>query len=391
MSTQETASDAVPEELKKKFIAAVKAGDTATVGDLLASSEALKVTIDAPWFDFDAPAVITASKAKNAALLDVLIAYGADINARSQWWAGGFGVLPCHDDDWAKHLVSRGASVDVFAAAGHDWLDEMRRMLDADPSLVNARGGDGQTPLHFARSPQTCALLLERGAELDARDVDHGSTPAQYAIQKPEKLRFLVDRGAQVDPFIAAALGDIPMLEAMIQADADTLNATVLTGSHNPLKAPGEHIYAYLIGNSAPLLHAAALFGHPLMLEYLIERGADVNAGGAYDDSTALHGAAWRNKVDAIRVLLDHGADIDRRSGELHKNTPAAWAIVAGSVEALELLLQRGAPIHPWFQSDLEKGSRGEFNWSGAKPESWPRMAELVAAYPHPPQAAAPE
>ena len=56
-------------------------------------------------------------------------------------------------------------------------------MLAADPSLVHAPGGDGQRPLHFASTTAIIDLLLEHGADINARDVDHQSTAAQYRVR----------------------------------------------------------------------------------------------------------------------------------------------------------------------------------------------------------------
>ena len=46
-----------------------------------------------------------------------------------------------------------------------------------DPALVNAKGGDGKRPLHYARTVEIAEFLLDRGAEIDALDDDHSSTP----------------------------------------------------------------------------------------------------------------------------------------------------------------------------------------------------------------------
>ena len=70
----------------------------------------------------------------------------------------------------------------------------LRELVDADPSLVHARGGDGKTPLHCARTVEIAQYLIDRGADLDARDVDHESTPAQYLVREaPDVARLLVD------------------------------------------------------------------------------------------------------------------------------------------------------------------------------------------------------
>jgi hypothetical protein len=87
-------------------------------------------------------------------VVDVLLNAGADITARSNWWAGPFGVLYHSDTSLAPHLISRGATVDIHPAA---------------------------------------EVLLDHGAKIDARDLDHGGTPAQHLIRRrPEVARYLV-------------------------------------------------------------------------------------------------------------------------------------------------------------------------------------------------------
>ena len=59
-------------------------------------------------------------------MLDVLLEAGADINARSQWWAGGFGVLDLAQPDVATYAIERGATVDAHAAARLGLADTLR-------------------------------------------------------------------------------------------------------------------------------------------------------------------------------------------------------------------------------------------------------------------------
>ncbi len=70
----------------------------------------------------------------------------------------------------ARYLVANGAPLSVHAAAAFGFTDHLADLLRSDPSLVHAKGGDGCTPLHFARDVITAELLLDHGADIDARD-----------------------------------------------------------------------------------------------------------------------------------------------------------------------------------------------------------------------------
>src|SRR5690349_10834219 len=172
---------ASPPDAFERLSAAVQANDTAEVVRLLAHERALHARLDEALAHghFGATALIVAVQNVNRDMIDALLAAGANINQRSHWWAGGFGVL---DDDrgLAPYLIERGAVVDANAAARLGMLESLERLLKEDPSRVHARGGDGQTPLHVAANVAVATLLLEWGAAIDALDVDHESTPAQY-------------------------------------------------------------------------------------------------------------------------------------------------------------------------------------------------------------------
>src|SRR5258708_3437824 len=119
-------------------------------------------------------------------------------------------------------MVKMMATVHEVAERG--LVDELAKMLAADRSLIDAKGVDACTPLHFARDVATATLLLEHGARIDARDEDHESTPAQWRISKaPDVARFLWERGATPDIFLAAALGDRALAERLIAANPTCL------------------------------------------------------------------------------------------------------------------------------------------------------------------------
>lgn len=325
----------------EQFKGAVEAGDAPGLETLLERTPALASVVNEPLFGFDAPAIVF--RANNRALVDVLLRHGADINARSRWWAGGFGILDGADAETADALMERGARLDIHSAAGLGRRDDLAGMLQADPTLVHARGGDGMTPLHFAKTPEIAALLLDAGADIESRDVDHGSTPAQYAVRdRPDVCRYLVAQGAQSDIFLLCAVGDVADVRARVEADPGLLHALTGQGPHNPAPAPGEHIYIYTLGGDATPLTVAAKSNRRDMADALLDLGADVNArdGGA----TALHAAAWAGHADMVRFLLEHGADPTLEDNE-HHSTPAGWAEHGGRTEALQALREWTAGV----------------------------------------------
>ena len=135
------------------------------VRQLITLHPELKAHINDPLGPFDSPAIVNV---RSRSMLDVLLEAGADINAKSQWWAGGFGLLHGANPDVAAYAIERGAIVDVHAAARLGMLTRLQELISQDPTLVHARGGDGQTPLHFASTIPIAAYLLDHGARIDA-------------------------------------------------------------------------------------------------------------------------------------------------------------------------------------------------------------------------------
>src|SRR6478735_9219234 len=139
-----------------------QANDAALFRSLLEQHPGLKAMINAPVGLFDSP-LITGVQTRE--MLDVLLEAGADINAKSRWWAGGFGLLHNAAPDLATYAIQRGATVDVHAAARLGLDEKLRELVRANPALVHSRGGDGQTPLHFASTVAIARFLLDHRSE----------------------------------------------------------------------------------------------------------------------------------------------------------------------------------------------------------------------------------
>lgn len=129
-----TAASSDPLEAFKE---AVAGGDADRLRALLAAHPPLRHAIDEPLFAFDAPAVVAAKE--NLRVVDVLLGHGADINARSRWWAGGFGVLDDLSPEAAAPLIERGAKIDIHAAAALGQFERVATFLNADPGWLTPK------------------------------------------------------------------------------------------------------------------------------------------------------------------------------------------------------------------------------------------------------------
>jgi ankyrin repeat protein len=280
--------DITSEDPLEALTAAIKTNNAPLVRDVLTRHTSLKSQINKPLpnYSFDAPAIIAAVHKENREIIDALLDAGANINERTRWWAGGFGVLDSASPKLAEYLISRGASVDIHAAAWLGMIDRVREFLAADPSLVQARGGDGQLPPHFAATVEIAALLLDHGADIAARDIDHESTAAQYmassrqymdwqAPYRHDVVRFLISRGAQTDILMASAVGDLALVERILNHDPETIRTTV-SEHYLPKRDPksGGSIYIYGFGLTKSPHMIAHQFGHTAVFELLMQRSA---------------------------------------------------------------------------------------------------------------------
>lgn len=353
-----------PEQIE--FFRTLASGDLQRIRASVTKSPEFLDSFD--YRNFGATPLTMACFSNRPAIVELLIDLGADPNKRSDWHMGPWSPLHCaifrRDKALANFLLSRGAALDVHTAAGLGDCDAVSRLLDAKPSRVSEKGGDGCHPLHFADTNEVAKLLLERGAEIDGRCVDHYSTPVQYlCTSRPEVARYLLSVGAQPDIFSAVTCGDKSSVENLLAADPSLIDARINQAFFPPGCEHDVHnILTFSIGTDATPMHAAAKANRREAVSQLVSHGLSPNVRGGYDHGTPLHTAAWHNCTESAHALLDHGADIEARSGKLHNNSPAGWAIVAGACEVFELLLDRGAQCHPWFIDDARDACAGRFD-----------------------------
>ena len=136
---------------------------------------------------------------------------------------------------------------------------------------MHARGGDGQQPLHEAKTVAIADFLLDRGAGIDVRCIDHKSTPAQYAlVDRPDVCRRLLERGATPDIFMAARLGDVALATRLLDADPACVAARINEPGYAPV--PPFNIYCWSIGFGLSPHDVALKFGHRDVHDLLVAR-----------------------------------------------------------------------------------------------------------------------
>ena len=99
------------------------------------------------------------------------------------------------------------------------------------------------------------------------------------------------------------------------------------------LGASGDAFSHYFYGTP---LHEAALKNHTSVIRLLLDRGANINARDA-ENQTALHKAAWNNCTSAMLLLLDRGAHHNAKT--VSNQTPLDLARWRNNQEAIDLLM----------------------------------------------------
>jgi ankyrin repeat protein len=364
--------------------AAIRASDAARVARVLGAHPELKAQLDSPLANYGSgmTPLLAAVQYTDGETIDVLLKAGAGINVRSHLWSGGLSVLDECAQELAGFLMERGAILDAHSAARLGMFQELQPLVAADPTVVRARGAHGQTPLHFASTVEIAEYLIDRGAEIDARDLQHESTPAQHMVRvvqtrhyrndRQDIARHLVARGCRTDILMATALGDLELVRRHLDADPACIR-TCVSEEYFPKQDPrsGGTIYLEMFGSGRTAHLIARDFGHDDVFRLLMDRTPeDLKLSLACElgdedtfrallaahpnltqtlseaDRRRLTDAAQNNNTNAVRLMLAAGWPVDPR-GE-YGMTPLQWAAWHGNAEMVREILR----YHPQLETN---------------------------------------
>jgi uncharacterized protein len=304
----------------------------------LALSALLQAAPNAPVAD--------AAMQGNREAVKALLKQAADVNA-----AQGDGMTALHwaamknDAELTQTLLYAGANVraatrigaytPLLLAAKNGSASAIAPLLKAGAD-VNAPTSNGTTPLMFAAASgnlDAVNALIDGGADVNAKESVRNLTPAMFAAasNRAAVLQLLVERGA--DLTATSKVTDL----AALSKDPEALRAFTV-GNPQP---PGEPPQG---GRSGPAPNPAAGRGRGRGPQTPgVDRNYQLNElVAAQGGLTPLLLAAREGHVDAVKVLLDAGADVNQVSAG-DRTSPLLIATINGHFDLALMLIERGA------------------------------------------------
>ncbi|KAL5083008.1 hypothetical protein Trisim1_002258 [Trichoderma cf. simile WF8] len=281
-------------------------------------------------------------------MTDLLLSHGAPIDAKglnnqtsleTACLAGNFAAaesLLRHRD--FRDYITLDIPVQPLMIAiqqGHYKIAEALLRHGADPNLQEQ---GGQTALWMAVIHERidfCRLLLAHKADPSLALKESDITPLISAVinKSMELVKLLVENGADVNQPLGLDNECTPVYMATINDDIEMVRY-LLSHNADPNLARS---------NGITPLWVAAQQGYSEVARLLVEAKANVHAT---DDSgwTPLH--AISDNAETVRVLLDHGADMNRMNKK--DATPLGLAINSNQVNAIRLMLSESKIKPDW-------------------------------------------
>ncbi len=236
-------------------------------------------------------ALIYAARAGSIDAARVLLDAGADVNQSSRYgWSALLAATQNQNYQLAKYLIERGA--DVNLANKGAWTP-----LYLATDNRNIEGGDYPTRRPDMDTLEFITLLLDSGADVNARMVESSETRTVFTNQ------WLDESGATA--FLRASQsGDIDLMRLLLEHGADPHINTEL--GITPLAVAAG--IGWVEGVTQEWSTEKTVEAVKLLLELGIDPNYQANTG-----RVALHGAAHKGATEVARVLVEAGARMDLR------------------------------------------------------------------------------
>ena len=331
-----------------RLVEAARSGDVEMLQSLLRESVALE-TESADG----STALLAAVASSHTEAVRVLLAAGADMKARSRTGETALTLAAAANRfEIVDALLVGGAEIDVkgryrmsplMLASQNGHGQTVAALLDAG-AAPNARSLDGDTGLGLAAAGQhTAVVRLLLGAGADPNLAESGKETPLMKARNPAIARALLRAGARVNASDDRGLTALMMVVAGNDARSPRRSGAVdVFGTVRALLAAGADVGARDTAKRTALIWATkgrpGGTTNPAILPPLIEAGSDVDARDQ-EDATPLFYALVRGDGEGARTLVDAGADVNARVGNL---SPMDVALRFGHSEIAALLLRAG-------------------------------------------------
>jgi len=305
----------------------------------------------------DCASLLESAKRGDLARVRELIGKGADVNCRGEYGYTPLLMAARYDRlEVAQVLIDKGAAIDIY-------------------SDVDGRQDEwGYTPLLWAVNNSyvdMVTLLLGSGASVGRQGHEPRDVPLIIAARKDclPLVEMLIAKGALVDE--SDDIGDsTPLTEAVAGGYLDIMDFLIKKGADIKRRN--------VVGGS--MLSMAVGRSHFAAVRYLCEKGLSVNSTdklGGTPIFGALDGRVESRYI--LEYLLERGADVSVRSAD--GTTPLMVASHHGNKEAAEMLIARGADVKAkdkFGRTALQSACRGIGYYQGEEPTVREAMISLL-------------